>query len=80
MVDREVLGWKLKIRDGEVCNEGQIISLKEECNDLVKIVVAIFDLEGFTNFFDSASVNKNIIVSSYMKGFLDWLNYRIDGL
>lgn len=80
MVDKEMPRWKLKVRNGEVCNTGRIIALKQECDDLVKIVVAIFDLEGFTNFFDSASVNRNIVVSAYMKGFLDWLNYQIDQL
>jgi len=64
------------LKDGRVVNRGEIIQLGTECNDLVRIVVAVFDLEGFTNFYDSASVNKNIVVSAYMNGFLDWLNHR----
>lgn len=70
--------FQLKIRESRVVNDGLTPSIGVECDDLTKIVVAIFDLEGFTNFFDSASINKNIIVASYVNGFLSWLNYRLD--
>lgn len=71
-------GFQIEIRRGRVLNKGKCPAIGKEFNDLVRIIVVIFDLEGFTNFFDSASVNKNIIVASYVNSFLSWVNYRLD--
>lgn len=68
--------FKLKIEGNRVLNTNVTLNLGTELGNLERIIVAIFDLEGFTNFFDSASVNKNIIVSAYLNGFLSWLDYR----
>jgi len=70
--------FQIEVKRGKVRNEGQCPAIGKECNDLVRIIVTIFDLEGFTNFCDSVSVNKNIIVASYINGFLSWINYRLD--
>jgi len=71
-------GFRIEVRGGRVLNEGKCPAIGKECNDLVRIIVVILDLEGFTNFFDSASVNKNIVVASYVNSFLCWVNYRLD--
>jgi len=61
-----------------VLNEGKCPSIGRESNDLIRIIVVFFDLEGFTNFFDSAPINKNIIIASYVNSFLSWINHQID--
>lgn len=71
-------GFRIKVSRGRVLNKGKCPAIGKECNDLVKIIVVILDLEGFTKFFDTASPNKNIIVASYVNSFLRWVNYRLD--
>jgi len=71
-------GFRIEVRGGRVLNKGKCPAIGKECNDLARIIVVILDLEGFTNFFDSASVNKNIVVASYINSFLRWVNYRLD--
>lgn len=71
-------GFKINVRRGRVLNTGKYPSIGKECNDLVRIIVVIFDLEDFTGFFDSAGVNKNIIVASYLNSFLSWISYRLE--
>lgn len=70
--------WQPMMKDGRVANRGEIIQLGTDWNDLVRIVVAVFDLKGFTNFCDRAPGNKHMVVSAYMNGFLDWLNHRLN--
>lgn len=70
--------FQIKIVRGRVLNTCKSPSIGKECNDLVKIIVVIFDLESFTKFFDSAGVNKNIVVASYINSFLSWINYRVE--
>ena len=69
--------FRVRIRGGRVLNTSVSLKLGTELGDLVRIIVVIFDLEGFTNFFDSAPVNKNIIVSCYLNAFPSWLHYRL---
>jgi len=78
MITKRLDKFRIAIVRGRVLNKGDCPSIGIECNDLVRIIVADFDLEGFTNFFDSASINKNIVVASYVNSFLGWLNYRFD--
>jgi hypothetical protein len=70
--------FRIEIKGSRVLNEGKCPAIGKECNDLVRIIVVFLDLEGFTNFFDSASVNKDIVVASYVNSFLCWVNYRLD--
>ena len=70
--------FQIKVVRGRVLNTGKCPSIGKECNDLVKIIVVIFDLEDFTRFFDSAGVNKNIVVASYINSFLSWINHRLE--
>jgi len=59
-----------------VINTNPFVNLGKEENDLIKIVVAIFDLEGFTNFFNNIPVNKNIVITQFINGLLYWFNYH----
>lgn len=67
--------FRLQFTDGQVSNVGSITPLGEAHSDLVEIVVALFDLEGFTNFFNRASVIRYHIVPTFINAFLSWLNY-----
>jgi len=78
MVRRRRDQFQLNIRRGKVRNLGNNPAIGLEHDDLVRIIAVVFDLEGFTDFFDKAGTNKNIIVASYINGFLDWLNFRLD--
>ena len=69
--------FQIKVVRGRVLNTCKCPQIGKECNDLIKIIVVIFDLESFTRFFDSAGVNKNIVVASYINSFLSWINYRL---
>ncbi len=66
----------LSIQQGRVVNKNPFIDLGYEGADLIKIVVAIFDLMGFTRFFHSISVNKELVVTSFINGLLYWFSYR----
>jgi len=68
----------IEVRGSRVLNEGKCPDIGRERNDLSRIIVVFLDLEGFTNFFDSASPNKNLVVAAYLNSFLCWVNYRID--
>ncbi len=70
--------FRLTIEGNKVRNHGHNPSIGVEHDNLVRIVVAVLDLEGFTNFFNKASPNQSIIVASYVNAFLSWLNYRLD--
>lgn len=67
--------FRLQFTDDQVLNVGPITPLGQVCSGLVEIVVALFDLEGFTNFFNTSSVNRNRIVPKFIDAFLSWLNY-----
>ncbi len=71
-------GFQIKVVRGRVLNTCKCPSIGKERNDLIKIIVVIFDLESFTRFFDTAGVNKNIVVSSYVNSFLSWVHYRLE--
>ncbi len=68
--------FKLKIREGRVVGNNPYVHLGREEDNLIKIVVAIFDLEGFTDFFSGIRINKNIVVTSFVNGLLYWFSYR----
>lgn len=67
--------FRLQFTDDQVSNVGLIAPLGQARSDLVEIVVALFDLEGFTNFFNSSSVITYNIVPKFINAFLSWLNY-----
>lgn len=67
--------FKLQFTDDQVMNIGPITPLGQARSDLVEIIVALFDLEGFTNFFNSSSVIRYTIVPTFINAFLSWLNY-----
>lgn len=67
--------FKLQFTGDQVSNVGPITPLGGARSDLVEIVVALFDLEGFTNFFNSSSVIRYTIVPTFINAFLSWLNY-----
>jgi hypothetical protein len=56
-------------------NVGPICPLGQARSDLVEIIVALFDLEGFTNFFNRASVPRYTIIPNFINAFLSWLNH-----
>lgn len=68
--------FKLKIRQGRVVGKNPYIDLGREDEDLIRIVVAIFDLEGFTDFFSGIRINKNIVVTSFINGLLYWFRHH----
>jgi len=68
--------FRLKIRQGRVVGKNPYVDLGREDEDLIRIVVAIFDLEGFTDFFNGIRINKNIVVTSFINGLLYWFRYR----
>lgn len=68
--------FKLLIRQGRVVNKNPSVKLGREVDDLIKIIVAVFDLKGFTNFFNKIPINKNIVASSFVNGLLYWFYYR----
>lgn len=70
--------FKLTIAENKVRNPGHYPAIGVEHDNLVRIIVAVFDLAGFTKFFDKASPDKNRIVASYVNAFLSWLNYWFD--
>jgi len=70
--------FKLTIERNKVINLGHNPSIGMERDNLVRVIVAVLDLEGFTNFFNKASPNQSIIVASYVNAFLSWLNHRLD--
>ncbi|HEC87724.1 MAG TPA: hypothetical protein ENI52_00225 [Thermoplasmata archaeon] len=47
-------------------------------HNMVEIVVAVFDLEGFTKFFNSVDgENRIIIVNEFMRDFIKWFENRM---
>lgn len=68
--------FRLSIREGRIINTNPFIKLGKESSDLIKIIVAIFDLQEFTQFFNSIRVNKNIIITSFINGLLYWFHYH----
>ena len=70
--------FTLTINRNKVRNLGHNPSIGVERDNLVRVIVAVLDLEGFTNFFNKASPNQSIIVASYVNAFLSWLNHRLD--
>ncbi len=78
MLTKERDEFRLTIKGNKVRNLGSNPSIGVEHDNLVRIIVAVLDLEGFTNFFNKASPNQSIIVASYVNGFLSWLNHRLD--
>lgn len=78
MMAKEHDEFRLTIEGNKVINLGYNPSIGVERDNLVRIIVAVLDLEGFTNFFNKASPNQSIIVASYVNGFLSWLNHRLD--
>jgi len=68
--------FQLQIRKGKVVSRNPFVNLGQETEDLVKIVVAIFDVEGFTKFFNKIPINKNIVTSSFINGLLNWFHYN----
>ncbi len=74
----ERVKFRLTINRNKVINLGHNLSIGIERDNLVRIIVAVLDLEKFTNFFNKASPNQSIIVASYVNAFLSWLNYRLD--
>lgn len=70
--------FRLQFTNDQVLNAGPITPLGQARRDLVEIVVALFDLEGFTNFFNSASVIRYTIVPNFINAFLSWLNYSFN--
>lgn len=77
MMTKERDEFRLTIKGNKVRNLGYNPSIGVERDNLVRIIAAVLDLEGFTNFFNKASPNQSIIVASYVNGFLSWLNYRL---
>lgn len=67
--------FKIQFTGDQVSNVGPITPLGEAHSDLVEIVVALFDLEGFTNFFNRASVDRYQLVPAFINAFLSWLNH-----
>jgi len=67
--------FRLRFTDDQVSNIGPITPLGQARSDLVEIIVALFDLEGFTKFFNSSSVIRNTIIPAFINAFLSWLNY-----
>lgn len=70
--------FRLRIREGSVFNKNPFVDLGRESDDLVKIIVAIFDVSGFTEFFNSIHINKNIVTTSFINGLLYWFHYRFE--
>ncbi len=70
--------FKLTIVENKVRNLGHYPAIGVERDNLVRVIVAVLDLAGFTKFFNKASPNQSIIVASYINAFLSWLNYRFD--
>lgn len=70
--------FKLTFRQNKVRNLGHYPFIGVERDNLVGVIVAVLDLEGFTNFFSKASPNQNIIIASYISAFLSWLNFKLD--
>jgi len=67
--------FRLQFTDDQVSNVGPITPLGEARSGLVEIVVALLDLEGFTNFFNSTSVTRYTYVPAFINAFLSWLNH-----
>lgn len=70
--------FRLKIREGRVVGKNPYVDLGREDENLIKIVVAIFDLEGFTDFFSGIRINKNIVVTSFINGLLYWFHHHFE--
>ena len=67
--------FKIQFTGDQVSNVGPITPIGKAHSDLVEIMVAYFDLEGFTNFFNSTSVVRYTIVPAFINAFLIWLNH-----
>ena len=67
--------FKLQFTDDQVLNAGPIAPLGDAHSNLVEIVVALFDLEGFTKFFIRTTVIKYTILPLFVNAFLSWLNH-----
>ena len=77
MMTKEHGEFRLTIEGNKVRNLGYTPSIGVERDNLVRIIVAVLDLEGFTKFFIKAAPNQSIIVASYVNSFLAWLNHRL---
>jgi len=73
---RSIRKFCLSIKQGRVVNVNPFIDLGREGSDPVSIIVAVFDLQGFTKFFHSVSTNKTLVVTSFINGLLYWFHYR----
>ena len=69
--------FKIIIENGKVKNTNRFVVLGDVDTDLVHIIVAIFDLQGFTNFFHSIGLSKPLIIKSFINAFLSWLDYSL---
>lgn len=70
--------FRLRIKQGRVVSKNPYLNLGREDEDLIKIVVAIFDLAGFTDFFNRIRINKNIVITSFINGLLYWFHYTFE--